>query len=119
MSLLGKLEKMEKERICGWVMKCQFPDGSFSGNIGHDPHILYTLSALQILALFDELDRIDKPRIVKYIKNLQQKDGSFVGDTWGEVDTRFSYCALQCLALVGRLPEGKGRKGEHVIWRKP
>jgi len=33
--------------------------GGFGGNIGHDPHILYTLSAVQVLALFDRLNMLD------------------------------------------------------------
>ncbi len=36
---------------------------SFGGNEGHDPHILYTLSALQVMALLGELDRVDKDKV--------------------------------------------------------
>ena len=72
----------------------------------HDPHILYTLSALQILALADELDRVDRAQVARFVASLQQPDGSFYGDQWGEVDTRFSYCALSCMSLLGRLDAG-------------
>lgn len=34
--------------IVDWVLQCQHASGGFSGNIGHDPHLLYTLSALQV-----------------------------------------------------------------------
>lgn len=54
----------------------------------HDPHMLYTLSAVQILALFDKLDMIDRELVILYIASLQNEDGSFGGDKWGEVDTR-------------------------------
>lgn len=37
--------------------------GGFGGNIGHDPHILYTLSAVQILALFDKINVIDIDKV--------------------------------------------------------
>eukprot|EP00479_Gromia_sphaerica_P013428 TRINITY_DN7481_c0_g1_i2.p2 TRINITY_DN7481_c0_g1~~TRINITY_DN7481_c0_g1_i2.p2 ORF type:complete len:148 (+),score=31.52 TRINITY_DN7481_c0_g1_i2:115-558(+) len=66
-------------------------------------HLLYTLSAVQILVIFNEEHRIDADQIADYVKSLQQEDGSFVGDEWGEKDTRFSYCALNCLALLGKL----------------
>lgn len=79
---------------------------SFGGNVGHDPHILYTLSAVQILALFDELSLLDVPKIVSYVASLQQSDGSFMGDKWGEIDTRFSYCAVSILSLLGELHSG-------------
>jgi geranylgeranyl transferase type-2 subunit beta len=79
----------------------------FGSAINHDPHILYTLSALQILALCDSLELItDKISIARYIASLQQADGSFAGDQWGEVDTRFSYCAFSALSLLGELRNG-------------
>ncbi len=65
--------------------------------------MLYTLSALQILILYDSLHIIDKERIINFVCNLQQSDGSFCGDKWGEVDTRFSYCALSILSILGAL----------------
>eukprot|EP00180_Rhodochaete_pulchella_P000378 Plantae.Rhodophyta-Rhodochaete_pulchella.ctg12649.p1 GENE.Plantae.Rhodophyta-Rhodochaete_pulchella.ctg12649~~Plantae.Rhodophyta-Rhodochaete_pulchella.ctg12649.p1 ORF type:complete len:258 (+),score=36.91 Plantae.Rhodophyta-Rhodochaete_pulchella.ctg12649:1-774(+) len=77
--------------------------GGFGGNTDQDAHLLYTLSALQILALYGELSRIDADKIASYIASLQQADGSFFGDEWGEVDTRFSYCALLSLRMLGRM----------------
>lgn len=79
----------------------------FGGNIGHDAHLLYTQSALLILALYDELSVVDSELIVNYVAGLQQPDGSFAGDKWGEIDTRFSYCALSVLSLLGQLNTDK------------
>jgi geranylgeranyl transferase type-2 subunit beta len=93
--------------LADWVMRCRDPDsGGFGGGEGHDPHLLYTLSALQVLALLGELHRVDVDSTAAYIAALQQPDGSFWGDRWGEVDTRFSYCALSAMALLGRLHSG-------------
>ena len=78
----------------------------FGGNVNHDPHILYTLSAVQILVLFDSLHLVDVQKIAAYVKSLEQEDGSFFGDKWGEVDTRFSYCALSILSLTNQLHLG-------------
>lgn len=41
--------------------------GGFAGNIGHDPHILYTLSAVQVLALFNKLDVLDTHKVAACI----------------------------------------------------
>ena len=81
-------------------------DVSFGGNINHDPHMLYTLSALQVLALCSSLNLVDFDKIAQYIQSLQNPDGSFSGDKWGEVDTRFSYCALASLSIMGKLHSG-------------
>lgn len=44
--------------------------GGFSGNVGHDPHVLYTISAVQILALFDKLDVLDIDKVSSCILSL-------------------------------------------------
>lgn len=75
--------------------------------MNHDAHLLYTLSALQILALYDELAVVDTELVVKFVAGLQQPDGSFFGDKWGEVDTRFSYCALSIMSILGQLDSGR------------
>lgn len=46
------------------VMKCQHASGGFGGSERNDPHILYTLSALQILALYDRLDLVNADQVV-------------------------------------------------------
>ncbi|XP_031823626.1 geranylgeranyl transferase type-2 subunit beta [Sarcophilus harrisii] len=74
-----------------------------SASLGHDPHLLYTLSAVQILTLYDSLNVIDVNKVVEYVQSLQKEDGSFAGDIWGEIDTRFSFCAVATLALLGKL----------------
>ena len=41
--------------------------GGFGGNVGHDPHVLYTLSAVQVLCLFDRLDALDVDKVADCI----------------------------------------------------
>jgi geranylgeranyl transferase type-2 subunit beta len=51
MSLMKNLDRMRKEEILEFVRSCQDPiGGGFSASPDHDPHLLYTLSALQVLA---------------------------------------------------------------------
>ncbi|XP_073046649.1 geranylgeranyl transferase type-2 subunit beta 1-like isoform X1 [Primulina eburnea] len=132
LDIMGKLDAVDQDEVVSWIRQCQdesghkeglqnqapilkvststqaiqhveLPYGGFGGNIGHDPHILYTLSAIQVLALFDKIDVLDAEKVSNYIAGLQNEDGSFSGDMWGEVDTRFSYIALCSLALLHRL----------------
>jgi hypothetical protein len=42
--------------------------GGFGGNIGHDPHLLYTLSAVQILLELDALEQVDLTKIANCMK---------------------------------------------------
>jgi geranylgeranyl transferase type-2 subunit beta len=89
--------------VISFVLSCQHPCGAFGGNAGHDHNVLYTLSALQILALFGALDRVDATLIAHQVSSLQNSDGSFRGSdlTAEEVDSRLCYCALAVLALLG------------------
>ncbi|KAL0009815.1 hypothetical protein SO802_004923 [Lithocarpus litseifolius] len=103
LDLLEKLDTVDVDEVVSWVMQCQHESGGFGGNIGHDPHILYTLSAVQVLALFDKLNVLDIDKVTNYVTGLQNEDGSFSGDIWGEVDTRFSYIAICCLSILRRL----------------
>lgn len=82
-----------------------FSSHRFGGSVNHDPHLLYTLSALQILALVDRLDLLEdgvgeggRKRVAKYVGSLQQPDGSFAGDQWGKK----MYTILLCLYLCAR-----------------
>lgn len=56
--------------------------GGFGPSPGHDAHILYTLSALQVLVSLDDLDPAFQPGIVRFVQSLVQPDGSFSGDKY-------------------------------------
>jgi geranylgeranyl transferase type-2 subunit beta len=89
--------------------------GGFGANIGHDAHMIYTTSAIQILALQESLSSIDHEKVINCtlrcvsltvdIVSLQNKDtGAFSGSTiYAEYDTRFIYCAFQALSLLSAL----------------
>ena len=105
MALMRAETRMDCRAIVAWVLSCQNADGGFGGNRGHDSHILYTLSAVQILVICNaENDsRFNREKCAQWVAALQQPDGSFFGDKWGEVDTRFSYCGLSSLSILNRL----------------
>uniref|UniRef100_H2ZE28 Geranylgeranyl transferase type-2 subunit beta n=1 Tax=Ciona savignyi TaxID=51511 RepID=H2ZE28_CIOSA len=98
-------DRMNENEIVEFVVSCQKDCGGFGPAPDHDPSILYTLSAIQVLCMLDKVEKIDVEKAVDFIGGLQNEDGSFSGDEWGEVDTRFSFCAVTALSLVGRLWE--------------
>lgn len=68
--LLGELDRLDAGVVTEWVLLCQAPSGGFGGSERHDAHILYTLSALQILALYDKLDLVDADRVASCMCSL-------------------------------------------------
>lgn len=97
----------ELDSILRFIQECQCAEGGFGASINHDPHILHTLSAIQILVMMNKCNDkyVDIEKCGQYIKSLQQPDGSFAGDKWGEVDTRFSFCGLATMKLINKLHE--------------
>nr|CAI9694217.1 unnamed protein product [Rangifer tarandus platyrhynchus] len=83
MDLMGQLHHMNRDEILTFIKSCQHECGGISASIGHDPHLLYTLSAVQILTLYDSINVIDINKVVEYVQSLQKEDGSFAGDIWG------------------------------------
>lgn len=54
LDIMGQLDKLDKKSIIDFIKKCQSPatgGGGISACDGHDPHILYTLSAIQVCRL--------------------------------------------------------------------
>ena len=61
--LIGSEDSLDRDDMLEWVMSCQKECGGFGGSERNDAHILYTLSALQILAIYDRLDLIEEDKI--------------------------------------------------------
>ncbi|KAL8719727.1 MAG: hypothetical protein Q9225_003297 [Loekoesia sp. 1 TL-2023] len=105
--LLGHPDALPREETVDFVLSCQHANGGFGAAPGHDAHMLYTVSAVQILVTVNALDDLDRrgkggrEGVGRYISHLQnQDDGSFAGDEWGETDTRFLFGALNALSLL-------------------
>ncbi|RYP09057.1 hypothetical protein DL765_008579 [Monosporascus sp. GIB2] len=107
--LLRHPHALPRDETIDFVISCQHDSGGFGAAPGHDAHMLYTVSAVQILALLDALDELEKrgkgkAQVGKFIADLQNREtGVFAGDEWGEEDTRFLYGAFNALSLLGML----------------
>ncbi|RDW64742.1 hypothetical protein BP6252_10393 [Coleophoma cylindrospora] len=104
--LMGRPDALPREETINFVLSCQHENGGFGAAPGHDAHMLYTVSAVQILAMIDALDELERrgkgrALVGSYIAGLQNtRTGTFAGDEFGEEDTRFLYGALNALSLL-------------------
>lgn len=48
MDLMKQLDRMNKEEVLQFIQQCQHDCGGMGASMGHDPHLLYTLSAIQV-----------------------------------------------------------------------
>lgn len=58
--LLGHPDALPRDQTIKFVLQCHNADGGFGAAPGHDSHMLYTTSAIQILATVDALENLDK-----------------------------------------------------------
>ncbi|KAJ2809457.1 Rab geranylgeranyltransferase [Coemansia guatemalensis] len=105
LKLLDRDSALDKQQVIDYILSCQNTDGGFGGHHGHDSHLLYTMSAVQVLAMYGALDRVDGSRVVDYVAGLQDAEtGEICGDEWGERDTRFAFIAVAILSFFDALP---------------
>ncbi|CAL3962007.1 hypothetical protein PZA11_000706 [Diplocarpon coronariae] len=114
--LLKHPDALPRKETIDFVLSCQAENGGFGAAPRHDAHILYTCSAVQIMAMvggWQELEergvkvgQVGGRRAVgQWIANLQNREtGTFAGDEWGEEDTRFICSSLIALSLLKLLP---------------
>ena len=60
-------------------------EGGYGGNVDHDAHLLYTLSAVQCFALFDALDVVSVDKVFPVEEVLQALDFVRRGENLGKV----------------------------------
>uniref|UniRef100_A0AAY4BBQ8 Geranylgeranyl transferase type II subunit beta n=1 Tax=Denticeps clupeoides TaxID=299321 RepID=A0AAY4BBQ8_9TELE len=81
MDLMDQLHRMNRDEILEFIRSCQHECGGISASVGHDPHLLYTLSAVQILSLYDNLGSINVDKVVDPFHTLFGVAGlSLLGD---------------------------------------
>ena len=57
--LLGHPDALPRQATIDFVLSCQHENGGFGAAPGHDAHMLYTVSAVQILGTVDALEELD------------------------------------------------------------
>ena len=58
--LLGHPDALPREETIEFVLSCQHDNGGFGAAPGHDAHLLYTVSAVQVLATVDALGILEE-----------------------------------------------------------
>lgn len=58
--LLRRPDALPRDETIDFILSCQHESGGFGAAPGHDAHMLYTVSAVQTLALVDAFDELEK-----------------------------------------------------------
>ena len=68
--LLGHSDALPRNEILNFVFSCLHENGGFGAAPGHDAHMLYTVSAVQIIATLDAFEEFEER-----VKDGRQKVG--------------------------------------------
>ena len=63
LSLLGKLDKIDKEKARDFILRCKNIDGAFGGMPGAESHAAYVFTAVGTLKILDDIDLIDRDKL--------------------------------------------------------
>jgi len=58
--LLGHPDALPCDGVLDFVISCLHDNGGFGAAPGHDAHMLYTVSGVQILAMLDAFDELEQ-----------------------------------------------------------
>jgi geranylgeranyl transferase type-2 subunit beta len=58
--LLGRPDALPRNETIDFVLSCQTDSGGFGAAPGHDAHLSYTVSAVQVLAMVDGFGELEK-----------------------------------------------------------
>ena len=58
--LLGHPDALPRKDLIQFVLSCMRPSGGFGAAPGHDAHMLYTVSSVQILAMLDAWEEMEQ-----------------------------------------------------------
>ena len=58
--LLRRPDALPRDETIDFVLSCQHENGGFGAAPGHDAHLLYTVSAVQILVMVDGIGNLER-----------------------------------------------------------
>lgn len=57
---MGRPDALPRSSVLDYVLSCLQPSGGFGAAPGHDAHMLYTVSAVQLLATLDAFGDLEE-----------------------------------------------------------
>lgn len=108
LALCGTLSRLtddneKKEKVIGYIVSRQLPDGSFAGDQWGEVDIRFSYCAFISLRILDALDRIDLQKAMEYIVSCQNFDGGFGCAKGVESHAGYIFTAVAALSVGGGL----------------
>ncbi|BGP15245.1 hypothetical protein JCM10213_000712 [Rhodosporidiobolus nylandii] len=102
LSLLGRLDDLDKEKTVRFIEECRNFDGGFGMVEGAESHAAYVWTCVGTLAILDRLDIVDSDTLCWWLCERQLPNGGLNGRPEKLEDVCYSWWALASLAILGR-----------------
>jgi geranylgeranyl transferase type-2 subunit beta len=79
LSLLGKLDRLDKEKTVNYIIQCRNFDGGFGSIIGAESHSAQVFVCVAALAILDRLDVVDENTLGWWLAERQLPSGGLNG----------------------------------------
>ncbi|KAH8831359.1 rab geranylgeranyltransferase [Flagelloscypha sp. PMI_526] len=103
LSLLGQLDKLDKELTASYISQCRNFDGGFGSQIGAESHAGQIFVCVAALTILDRLDIIDKDTLAWWLSERQLPNGGLNGRPEKLEDVCYSFWVLSSLAMLQRV----------------
>ena len=71
LSLLGRLDEIDKQKARDFVLSCQNSDGAFGGVPAAESHAAYVFTAIGALKILGEIDVVDRDKLGMWLSQRQ------------------------------------------------
>ncbi|KAK9896931.1 terpenoid cyclases/Protein prenyltransferase [Cystobasidium minutum MCA 4210] len=102
LSLLGQLDKLDKEKTVAWLEKCKNHDGGFGMVQGAESHAAQVWTSVGALAILGRLDVVDKDTLCWWLCERQLPNGGLNGRPEKLEDVCYSWWVFATLSILGR-----------------
>ena len=99
---MNKLDKINVNKACEYVLRCKNFDGSFGGVPDAESHSAYVFCCVGTLAIAGKLDLFDKNELAMWLVERQTSKGGFNGRPEKLPDVCYSWWIYSSLCMIGR-----------------
>lgn len=115
LSLLGCLDRIDKDRTVSYIRRCKNFDGGYGSDAGGESHASQVWTCVGALAILDRLDEVETEPLAWWLSERQLPNGGLNGRPEKLEDVCYSFWVLSSLSILNRMPWIDGSALERFI----
>ncbi|PPQ84369.1 hypothetical protein CVT26_007386 [Gymnopilus dilepis] len=104
LSLLGRLDEINREKAVEYIERCRNYDGGFGSSVGAESHSGQVFVCVAALAILDRLDVVDVETLGWWLSERQLPNGGLNGRPEKLEDVCYSFWVLSALSILNKVP---------------